>query len=313
MTLALVADIGGTNARFALAPLEGGRPQEQVSWRTADFSGLEEAARAFLEQVGETVALAAIAVAAPSDSGEVSFTNSHWRFSRETVRGALGLDHLLLVNDFAANGWALPELGEAQLRPIGAARPKARHGTFAVLGPGTGLGVCAVRIDQDANPVVLETEGGHVDFAPLDAEEEAVLAELRSRFGRVSCERVLSGQGLANIHRALFGSEHTPEAITAAAAAGEGDACRTVALFCRALGSFAGNGALAYGAWDGVYLSGALLRTVEGELTSGGFRARFEAKGRFSGRLAAVPTMVIDEPALGLIGAAAALRRLLRC
>jgi glucokinase len=313
---ALVADIGGTNARFALAPLRSGGLVDIRRWRVASFATLSEAARAFIDEVGvgRNVRVGAIAVAAATNKDEIRCTNCDWRFSVAALRGELGFDELHVINDFAANSWALPEVGKSEIHAIaGEARNPAAEGTYAVLGPGTGLGVGAVHIDSDGHATVLETEGGHVDFAPCSEEEDRLVARLRSRYGRVSYERLICGKGLVNLYDALTdsGTEMVPEEITARMGS-DPQAARAVAMFCEILGSFAGNAALMYGAWNGVYLAGGLLRPMLDTLRSGGFKQRFSDKGRFGPLLAEVPTMLIEHPSLGLLGAAASLRERLR-
>jgi glucokinase len=183
-----------------------------------------------------------------------------------------------------------------------------RPGMQAVVGPGTGLGVSAISV-SDGGVTVFSSEGGHADFAPVSEEEERILAWLKQRHHRVSYERLVCGAGLLNIYRAIGGGEAvaTPEAVTARKSedplAGE-----AIRIFCEVLGSFAGNVALMFGAWQGVYLAGGMLRPLREELLSGGFRRRFDDKGRFGAELAKVPAMLVEEPALGLVGAAAALR-----
>ncbi len=311
--LALVADIGGTNARFALAPLEGRGLIEERRWRVADYPTLADAARAFIEEVAPEAPpkVGVVAVAAPSNRDEVRMTNCKWQFSVSDTQRRLGFDHLQVINDFAANSWAVLDLADSEMQVIGdKVLGPDRIGVFAALGPGTGLGVGAVRRDADGTLAVIETEGGHIDFAPLSEEEDEVLVHLRSRFGRVSYERLLCGTGLVNIHDALTrkGTDITPEEITRRAGEGDAEAAKTVQTFCEILGSFAGNVALMHGAWEGVFLSGCMLREMASTLASGVFRTRFDNKGRFSAMLAEIPTILVQQPSLGLLGSAAALR-----
>ena len=306
----LVADIGGTNARFALTTLAGAVAIERPrTLKVAEFPTVVAAIRAYLRAVKAEgrVRAAVLAVAALPEGDRVALTNSHWRFSLAAAGGELGFG-LWAINDFAANAWALPTLTEEQVTPIGPHLLPRLTDTAAILGPGTGLGVGAICLGEPG-PVILETEGGHVDFAPVNEGEEQILRDLRARFGRVSYERLLSGEGLANIHRSLTGAAAslTPEEISARAA-GDPDAARAVHIFCQVLGSFAGNVALMLGAWNGVFLAGGLVAALKDELLAGGFRRRFQEKGRFSPQLAEVPTLLVEEPWLGLIGAAAALR-----
>jgi glucokinase len=311
--LPLVADIGGTNARFALAPPD--RPGTlilQRSLRVKDYPTLADAAEAYIAEVAPDARprAAMLAVAAGPSQDEVRLTNSHWNFSISATRERLGLDALHIVNDFAANSWAVLGLDDAQLLQVGGRPLEKRTGNFVTLGPGTGLGVGGVSRDTDGRIRVTDTEGGHVDFAPLDAEEDALLHALRKRFGRVSYERLVCGQGLANIFGVLTGEETTPEEITARAASGDAAAIRAIDHFCAILGSFAGDAVLMLGAWEGVFLCGGMLHTLSDSLLSSRFRQRFEAKGRFSPLVAATPTMLVLDPDLGLRGSAAALRAL---
>lgn len=309
--LALVADIGGTNARFALAPLDGpARAIRERHWAVTDHDGFAEAAEAYLrENAPGGVRFGMVAVASPAIGDRVKVTNSPWHFSLEETRRALGMDALYAINDFAANGWAIADLGDRQFTFLGGPEtsPDAQ-GTFAVVGPGTGLGVGAI-LRAGGGTAVISSEGGHVDFAPVSDEEDEILAWLRRRHHRVSYERLLCGPGLLNIYHAIGGGEAVarPEQVTGAKAE-DALAARAIRIFCEVLGSFAGNAALTFGAWGGVYLAGGLLQPMKAELLAGGFRARFDDKGRFGKELARVPTLLIDEPALGLIGAAAALR-----
>ena len=310
--MALVGDVGGTNARFALAPLEGpGRTTELRNWRVADFETLADAIAAYLDEASPRtrVRTGMIAVAGPANSDEVRITNYKWQFSVSQTRRDLGFDQLFVINDFAANSWGVTELGPDQLASLGGPAPiPARNGVQAAVGPGTGLGVSGLRLSNGGIDV-LSSEGGHVDFAPVSEEEAEILAWLKQHHHRVSYERLLSGAGLLNIYRAIGGSEaiDTPEAVTGAKDE-DPVAAHAIRIFCEVLGSFAGNVALMFGAWDGVYLAGGMLRPIRDELLASGFRHRFDDKGRFSAELVKVPTMLVEEPALGLIGAGVALR-----
>ena len=311
--LALVADIGGTNARFALTPLDGaGDAIHEQHWQVSDYDSFADAASAYLRQNAPGgVRFGMVAVASPANEDRIKITNSDWDFSLEETRRALGLEALYAINDFAANGWAIADLADRRFTFLGGplTMPEA-EGTFAVVGPGTGLGVGAI-LRGDGGTAVISSEGGHVDFAPVSDEEMEIFAWLRRRHHRISYERLLCGPGLLNIYHAIGGDERVdrPEQVTGAAEE-EADAlaARATRIFCEVLGSFSGNAALTFGAWGGVYLAGNLLRPMKRELMRGGFRARFDDKGRFGKELAKVPTLLVDEPALGLIGAAAALR-----
>jgi glucokinase len=317
-SLALVADIGGTHARFALAQQREARPtllegtvrQLQV----ADFACLEDAARAFLDSVQSfgTLEHGVIAVAGRVEGDEASMTNHRWRVSSRTTARAVAFESLGLINDFTAQALAVSALSEEHLARVGgpAALPAAATRTHAVLGPGTGLGVSGLFIRPEGL-LALESEGGHTGFAPGDEEEAFVLAHLASEFGRVSHERLISGAGLSNIRRALGvrAGEASPAAlrpqeITAAARAGDALAQRAVDLFCAVFGAFAGDLVLTLGAWDGVYLTGGLVPRLLPELQASSFRRRFEAKGRFADAMSRVPTLAVLHPQAGLLGAA---------
>jgi glucokinase len=308
---ALVADIGGTNARFALAPL--GSPGHAINEKhlaVNAYDSLAHAAEAYLREnaPGGGIRFGMVAVASPATDDQIKLTNSAWHFSLEETRRELGFDALYAINDFAANSWAITDLDERQFTSLGGPRREPEGpGTFAVVGPGTGLGVGAI-LRWHGGSAVISSEGGHADFAPVSQEEVEIFAWLRRHYHRVSYERLLCGPGLLNIYHAIGGSEAvtTPEQVTG----GRDDAlaARAIKIFCEVLGSFAGNTALTFGAWGSVYLAGSLLKPMKEELLAGGFRARFDDKGRFSKELVKVPTLLVDEPALGLIGAAAALR-----
>jgi len=308
----LLADVGGTNVRFALADMASSSPLRTDSirrYRVAECATFADAARGYLREIGARPTRGVFAAAGPVTGDEVRMTNHPWLLSRPRLRDELHLDALLLVNDFAAMSHCLPLLAAADMHAIGSLPPASidlrRRQTFAVIGPGTGLGVGALLVDG-GRFVGLQTEGGHVGFAPGDAVEAAVLRQLMERFGRVSAERVLCGSGLVNLHRALHPQsvEDTPERITAAADT-DPDCRETVERFCAMLGSIAGDFALAFGAWDGVYLAGGLTPKLLDRLGNGGFRARFDAKGRYASVLARIPTIAILHADAGLLGAAA--------
>lgn len=317
--LGLVADVGGTNVRIALTALNeraSGRLLEPRYYRTEDFTSVVDVTLAYLSQVQAQPRFAAFALAGIVRGEQVSITNCAWDFSIPEACQRLSLEQLFAVNDFAALGWALPELeGKDQVALGGQWQPGLpAHGTVAVLGPGTGLGVSAVQLDHGRS-MVFATEGGHIGVAPGNDEEMRVLRCLQQRFGHVSYERVLSGQGLSNLYSILCSlntyevGDASPESITRRAVQG-GDpmSLQAVDLFCEWLGAFAGDAALMLGAWDGVYLAGGLVTALLEPLQRGIFRQRFEEKGRLSQSLTNVPTVAILRSDLGLVGAAKALR-----
>jgi glucokinase len=315
--LALLADIGGTNVRFALAEPASDAPLQDQSVRqyeVAAFPNLHGAALHYLEEMhAPRPASGVFAVAGRIDGDVARITNHPWLISRRDTARALGLSRLRLVNDFAAQAMAIELLEGDDLVRLGVPdwkHPPAHDANFAVIGPGTGLGVSAL-IVRDGRGVALETEGGHAAFAPHGDAETAVLKRLAARYDRVSNERLISGGGLVNIHRALSELEGAgvgelrPRDITAAADAGDDRARRAVEMFCAVFGAVAGDLVLTLGAWDGVFLTGGLVPRLLPRLQGPAFRARFEAKGRFAEAMSRVPTMAVVHPQAGLLGAAA--------
>ncbi len=313
----LLADIGGTNARFALADCAAAAPLLDDSVReyaVANFPSLADAARHYLDQTGEKAAHGVFAVAGRVDGDEARITNHPWVISLARTRDALGFKDLKLVNDFAAQAMAVSLLTPTDVVAIGGAQwspaPLSAPRTYAVIGPGTGLGVGGLVI-RDGRRYPLETEGGHVSFPPGTPEEIEILEHLSAQFGRVSNERLICGPGLVNIHRALseIAGEDPgplqPADITALAAAGDLRCMRTLDVFCAVFGAIAGDLVLTTGAWDGVFLTGGLVPKLLANLQHSGFRQRFEHKGRFSAAMARTPTLAIMHPRPGLLGAAA--------
>jgi glucokinase len=308
----LVVDVGGTNARFAVTDVAERRPalREPLNFTCADFPKFEDAMEAYLRQHGGLRPReAVVAWAGPVSGGAASCTNSPWVCSEDVLRRA-GFERSRLINDYAALALALPALDEQDLGLVGPAVAAPEDQSLAVLGAGTGLGVAALARD-DGTQVPVVSEGGHAGFAPVDDTEAAMLRLLQGRFGRVSLERLLSGPGLANIHWALAVldgravDETAPSEIVRAALKGEDDLCvRALDQFCAVYGSVAGDVALTYGARGGVFLGGGIAPRILPILRSGPFRARFEAKGRLSDYVAAIPTKVILHPFASLVGAA---------
>lgn len=314
----LLADIGGTNARFALADTAVASPLVVDSVReyaVADFPSLPDAAARYLRDTGAAANRAVIAVAGRVDGDEARITNFPWVISIRRTCEALRLDGMRLVNDFTAQSMAVLALQPDDVVSIGGTPWPARRGeagndrTFAVIGPGTGLGVGGLLI-RGRRPYPLATEGGHVDFAPGTPEEIAILQQLSQEFGRVSIERLISGMGLVNIHRALSRIADAdpgpmePRDVTEGAAAGDPRCMRAVDVFCAVFGGCAGDLTLTLGAWDGVFLAGGLVPRLLPTLQRSGFRERFEHKGRFAPTMAKVPTLAVMHPQPGLLGAA---------
>lgn len=317
-SLALVADVGGTNVRFALARRAGGAllvAGSVVQYTVAQFGSLVEAARHYLQGRSELPTRAVLAAAGPVADGEVRITNNPWVITARQVAAALHLEGVRIVNDFAAMSAALPVLPAESLRLLGSGALPAIDLTaprvFGIMGPGTGLGV-GVLVVRDGRALVLETEGGHVSFAPTDAGQAAVQRFLALRFGRVSNERLVCGAGLLNIYQALCelhsrpATAVTPEGVSAAAADGaDAQAAHAVRMFVDILGAAAGDLVLTTGAWDGVYLAGGMVRPLLRWLEEGSFRRQFCNKGRFAAALERVPTLAVLHEHAGLLGAAA--------
>ena len=309
----LLADFGGTNARFALLDGQGG--EQGARLRCADYASPEAAVRAFLERSGIARApqQAAFAVAAPVVGDLVTFTNLPWRFSIRGLQTALGFERLDVINDFAAIALGLPRLGLSDLRPIGygVAEPGA---PIAVLGPGSGLGVAGLVPAGTGGWTVVTGEGGHVTLAAGDDREGAVLSFLRRHGGHVSAERVLSGPGLVALYEALTAlagkipAPITAAEITAAARTGSQPLCvEALHLFAAFLGTVAGNLALTLGARGGVYIAGGIVPQLGDLFDHTAFRHRFTDKGRQSGYVAPIPTFLITHPLPAFPGLAARL------
>ncbi|MFK7958241.1 MAG: glucokinase [Lysobacterales bacterium] len=318
---ALVTDVGGTHIRFALVRSGashvgddrslGSAPHYELfqptrrtirSWNT-----IAEAIRWYLSQyVGVSCARpTVISIAGTIVGDRVSLTNGHWEFSASELVRDLGLSDLRLLNDFGANGWLLPTLTPADLRVVGSLYHRSvDFPVSAMLGPGTGLGVSAVS-QRNGQTHVLDTEGGHMTFAPQNDVQKQLAETLGTRYDHLSWERIVSGPGLVNIYSSMFGGDEnaTPEYIVGAAKDGNANANAAIDLFCGAFGAFAGDVVMVYGAWGGAYLVGGLAYLV-GDGREAIFRQEFEAKGRFSEHLTRTPTFVVQRQFAGLHGCA---------
>jgi glucokinase len=312
--IGLVADAGGTNVRFALVDADADVPvlQSPKKFTSKEFAGIAEAAKTYLSELGAQPSRAVFAVAGPVRDGAIHMTNLGWRFSQADVGAALGIARVKLINDFEAIALAVPHFGPADLLAVGPARTTARA-TVAIVGPGTGFGV-AGGVPTDTGVTAIVSEGGHASFAPVDDVEIDILKNLTARFGRLSIERILSGPGLVTLSEAMGASSSlSPQEITAQAKADPASFCGTVfARFCAILGSVAGDIALVMGARGGVMIAGGILPVMREALAASAFRARFEAKGRFAGYMADIPTHLIVQDFAGLMGAAASLQAMRR-
>ncbi|MES2339031.1 MAG: glucokinase [Pseudomonadota bacterium] len=312
----VAVDIGGTHARFAIAEVDGGRVVslgEPVTLRTAEHGSLQLAWEAFAASQGGTLPRAAgIAVAAPIGGDIIKLSNNPWIIRPALIEERLKVDSWTLVNDFGAVGHAVAQVPDSDfIHLCGPDGPMPDTGMITVCGPGTGLGVAGVLRVRGGYHVV-ETEGGHMDFAPLDTIEDALLKHLRKDFNRVSVERIVAGPGIVAIYETLAALQHTQVArmddkqIWTRALDGS-DSIATAALdrFCLALGAVAGDLALTHGP-KGVVIAGGLGLRLKDHLLRSGFEERFVAKGRFRNLMASVPVKLITHPQPGLYGAAAA-------
>lgn len=319
MSEIVAADIGGTHARFAIAEIEGARVvalRSEITFKAANFASLQTAWEHYGAQVGAPLPRAAsIAVACPVVGDLLRLTNNPWTLRRSLLDRQLGLDRMLLINDFEAVGHSLSQIGAAFLEHLcGPDSALPASGIVSIVGPGTGLGVALV-LFEDGKTRVIATEGGHSSFAPLDAIEDAILAHLRKQHTHVSVERVVSGPGLANIYEALGALEgrslNAPDhkALWDKALQG-GDSLAAAALerFCLCLGAFAGDVVLTHGA-SGLVIAGGLGLRLANVLPKSGFAARLTAKGRFERMMAGIPVKLLTHPQPGLLGAAAAFAR----
>ncbi|MEO7278262.1 MAG: glucokinase [Sphingomicrobium sp.] len=314
-----VADVGGTHARFALAEIAEGRVAslgEPVTLKTVEHASFQLAWQEFGRRQGVDLPNElAIAFAGPTGGDVLKLTNNPWVIRPALIKQRLGVDRYVVVNDFGAVGYAVATLPDDQFQHIcGPDRPLPAQGVISVVGPGTGLGVASLLRKKDHYEVI-ETEGGHIDFAPLDSLEDKILHHLRRSFRRISVERVASGQGLWNIYEALGSIDgrdltfHDEKALWGAALEGT-DSLAIAALdrLCLSLGAVAGDMALAQGASAVVIAGGVGLRIAD-YLPQSGFRDRFIAKGRFERRMDEMPVRLITHPQPGLYGAAAAFAR----
>jgi len=311
----LVADIGGTNARFAMFFDSAGTLSNERSLSCDRYASPVDAIEAYLKETGAPRPHEiAMAVATPITGDRIKFTNSHWAFSAEETRQALGLDRLLMLNDFTALALSLPHLTGTQQRQVGGGQA-ATNAAIGLIGAGTGLGVSGLLRAKDGWAPI-EGEGGHVSFSPANVRETEILRIVWREFPHVSAERLISGIGLPSLYRAIAelqgegGPAPTPATITERALRGNDDLCRDVMdTFCGMLGAAAGNLAVTLGARGGVYIGGGIVLKLREFFDRSPFRERFEAKGRFADYLKAIPTKVILAEYPALTGAAQALLR----
>ncbi len=309
----LLADIGGTHTRCGLGG-ERYLVQQVRSYENRDFKDPIALLEHYLAEIGlPDPDGVAVAVAAPIRGGVARLTNLDWSMDAARMASQFGVDRVVLINDFAALAFAVPQLGSDDRVQIGGAAPVA-GATVGVLGPGTGLGVAGLAASGD-RWAPISGEGGHVTLPAVNAREARIIEHLRRRFGHVSAERVLSGPGLVILYEAVTGAAPhglTPAAISKQAIEGDPQAKDVLDLFFAFLGTVAGNLALSLGARGGIYLGGGILPRLRSQLVQSGFRQRFESKGRFEDYLSEIPAFLITAHAPALVGLNAYLQQLLR-
>lgn len=313
----VAVDIGGTHARFAIAAMAADGTitlDDPITLHTADHASFQTAWQDYRERKGGTLpARVAMAIAGPVGGEVIRFTNNPWIIRPALVQEKLGVESYKLVNDFEAVAHAVARADEDEfIHLAGPQGPLPATGRLTVMGPGTGLGVAHLYREASGHYRVSATEGGHIDFAPLDSIEDAILARLRRRHTRVSVERVVAGPAIVDIYQTLAAMENRSvpelddvEVWTKGMSGEDSLAAAAVDRFCLSLGSVAGDLALAQGA-AGVVIAGGLGYRLRDHLPRSGFASRFCAKGRFAGLMEKLPVRLITHPQPGLFGAAAA-------
>ena len=303
----LLADIGGTNARFAL--LSRGEIGPITRIKVADHPDSIEAIAGFLTShaTGGQIRAAVLGVAGTVESNRCRVTNSHWAVDGGALQAAFGINAVWLLNDFEALAWSLPKLTAADLYPIGGGRSVA-GAPMLVIGPGTGFGTACL-VPRDGSTVAIAAEAAHTTLPGASQREHAVIDHLLSQFGHVSVERALSGPGLENLYRALAAIDRVgvdPRDATAITQAARDGSCGTsraaLDMFYAMLGTVAGNLALTFCARGGVYVAGGIVPRLVDDVARSKFRERFEAKGRYRSYLEGIPTSIILRPDVTFIG-----------
>ena len=318
----LIGDIGGTNARFALADPKAPAYADVVTLQCADFRSTEAAIKHYLEQVGATAPdVICLAAAGPIVEDRIRMTNNHWILARDALAQEFGTEAVRLLNDFEAIAYSVPFLTEADCLPVGLPDPEPLPEDdymVAIVGPGTGLGAVGLRKHGELL-LPIAGEASHGGFAPETRVQLDVLVALRQQFDRVSSERLVSGAGLENIYWALgeiHGQEldnlSAKEIFSKASDNSDTHAAEAVALFFEVLGQFAGDLALALGANDGVYIAGGIVKRYPDMFANSRFRSGFEHKGRHRSIVERIPTQLILHEQPGLLGASYCALRLLK-
>jgi len=310
----LVADIGGTNARFAVHDISSDDIKNITVLSVEKYPHFLDALKVFIDQIkqkgcwGSLPGAACLAVACPVDGEVIRFSNSHWSFRKTELSQGLNNIKVDIINDFSAIAYSISSLLSEEWYQLGGGTPQADK-PVAILGPGTGLGMCTM-VPVDKGFLILDGEGGHIDFAPTSTQEVAILTELNKRFQRVSIERLLSGAGIINIYQALCKIKsakefhNTAQDISTAAINGKDKiAVEALSVFCRVLGSIAGNLAMITGAKGGVYIAGGIVPQIITFIDNSECRSRFEDKGRFESYVKQIPLRILLKDQPGLHGA----------
>ena len=304
----LIADIGGTNARFAHVE-ENGEVLDIDVLPCNDYASLTEAAQAYLAKYKRTADRAVLAVAAPILGDEIKMINHTWVMSKKKIQSDMGLKSLRIINDFTAIAHGVPLLSAADYYQIGDGVAQ-KGAPIGIIGPGTGLGVAAVVFDEQGRAIPITTEGGHVTMCANTQREWDIIAELkREKYRHVSAERLVSGKGIVNLYLAICAidgvtaDKSDPSEITKAGLDRSCPACvETLDLFADFLGTLAGNVALSMGAFGGVFIAGGIVTKLGDWFKTSRFRESFMAKGRYHDYLSRIPTFVITHPYPGFVG-----------
>tara|TARA_R110001592_G_scaffold110867_5_gene307569 strand:- start:435 stop:1394 length:960 start_codon:yes stop_codon:yes gene_type:complete len=312
--LSVVVDLGGTNIRFAVCELDTGKLSQLKEYVCADFATIEQAFDTYFATLQKQVKHLCIGIACPVESDQITMANLNWTFSQRFLKAHLNLTSLYVINDYTAISLAVPFLSTQDKVQIGGGKA-IENTTTAIFGPGTGLGVSNI-IKPTDKWISLEGEGGRVSFTANTREQAEILFLLQAKFGHVSAERILSGQGLVNLYQSLCTLSQQqvqfdqPKEITKA---GLTNSCciaaRSLDIFCQVMGGFAGNLAISLNCTGGVYIAGGIVPRFVGFLQSSEFRHFFEEKGRLKDYLTKIPTFVITNNNPGLLGASVYLRQ----
>jgi glucokinase len=318
MGLLLVADIGGTNARFGLVEqvAKTSKPiyttSQQITMQCANYPDIGSMIKACCVELKIDIPeFACLAIAGPIENGVAQMTNLNWKFSISELRDQLGLKTLHVINDFAALAYAVPFLSEQETKVLYAAKsnPKA---PIVVMGPGTGFGMALLVPEYDGGWEIIPTEGGHASFAPTNEKELAIKSFLLKEQSHVSVENILSGIGLVNLYRALAhiagveAKAYTPADVSTKGLSNEDPLCReAVITFCNTLGAVAGDKAVSTGARGGVVIGGGITPKLLGILSETDFEERYKNKGPMTHYVADISIKVIVNDKAALVGSAA--------